>query len=399
MKRIYAVTISVCLLVLAVYYGCRLWLQPDEKEDVLCVGFVYDGDESTSYTYNFSLASDELKHLYGDRIEILTRSNVLDDTVEESLRDLVRKGCRIIFLNGYSPQVMALAPEFPDVQFCQASWKDLSGETVPANYHTFKGEAYQARYVSGIAAGMVLRQLIDRHLIQPSQAQVGYVAAFADPEVISGYTAFLLGIRSAAPEAVMRVRYTHSWSSFSAEKQAAEDLIEEGCMVLSQHTDTIGPAIACEEAALQKNVYYVSYNQSMMNIAPRSALITARINWTPYITGAVDAVLNDNVIESTVKGKVRGNDMSAGFDQGWVEVMDLNSTLAVPGTKEKLDEVIAQFRQGNTGIVFRTDARAVSSTDPAVSYDLKNGYAENESSSYSSFSLLLPDIITIEGEE
>ena len=84
---------------------------------------------------------------YGDRVEILTCSNVLDEEMEEPLRELAEKGCDIIFFNGYSELVMALAPEYPDTQFCQTSYMDMSGLTVPDNYHSFKGEAYQGRYV------------------------------------------------------------------------------------------------------------------------------------------------------------------------------------------------------------------------------------------------------------
>ena len=144
---------------------------------------------------------------------------------------------------------MNLAPEYPNIQFCQTSYMDMNGKTVPDNYHTFKGEAYQGRYVSGIAAGMKINQMIADGVITEDQALVGFVAAFPTSEVISGYTAFLLGVRSVVPKALMRVRYTETWSSYALEKSAAQKLIEDGCVVISQHTDTIGPAIACEEAA------------------------------------------------------------------------------------------------------------------------------------------------------
>ena len=121
----------------------------------------------------------------------------------------------------------------------------MSGVSVPKNYHTFKGEAYQGRYVSGIAAGMKIKQLISDGIITEDQALVGFVAAFSTPEVISGYTAFLLGARSVVPSTKMRVLYTGTWSSYALEKASAQQLIDDGCVIISQHTDTIGPAIAC----------------------------------------------------------------------------------------------------------------------------------------------------------
>ena len=182
MKRVYAATISTCLLAVILVYVYKTWINPNVEQEKIYVGFVYDSDESTSYTYNFSLAADELKKTYDDRIEILSHSNVLDDETEEPLRDLVNKGCSIIFLNGYSPQVLEVAKEYPEVQFCQASWKDMSEESVPENYHTFKGEAYQARYVSGIAAGSVLRQLIDRRLLTPEEPAMARAPFEAEQE-------------------------------------------------------------------------------------------------------------------------------------------------------------------------------------------------------------------------
>ncbi len=395
MKRVYLATLIPCLVIVLAFLGYSNFFQSSEDVGVIRVGFVFDHDESTSYTYNFSLARDELARKYGEDIEILTRSNVPDDATDEPLRELSKKGCSIIFINGYSPQVLDVAREFPDVQFCQASWMDIAGKDVPRNYHSFKGEAYQARYVSGIAAGMVLRSLIDQGTITPAQALVGFVSAFQNPEVISGYTAFFMGIRSVAPEAVMHVRCTGTWSSFSEEKRLTEELLDEGCVVISQHCDTIGPALACEEAAATRNVYYVSYNQSLQHIAPRSALVCARINWVPYITSAVEAVKSKKTIERYVTGSVHGNDMSAGFDHGWVEVSGLHVSLAAPGTQEAVSEAIAQFRRGQKKIAFQTDATAISRTDPSVTLDLKNGYSENTTSSYPSFDYLLPDLIEV----
>ena len=327
---------------------------------------------------------------------ILTRSNVLDDQMEDPIRDLAAKGCDIIFFNGYSELVRQLAPEFPNIQFCQTSYMDMSGQTVPANYHTFKGEAYQGRYVSGIAAGMKIRQLISEGIITEDQAVVGFVAAFPTSEVISGYTAFLLGVRSVVPQAVMRVRYTETWSSYAQEKSAAQQLIAGGCVIISQHTDTIGPAIACEEASQSRPVYFVGYNQSMSEVAPGTSLVTARICWEPYVLAAVDALMTNRKIESTVSGRIHGTDVSAGFEKGWVEMVDLNLQAAAPGTQEAMDSATEQFRRGNTDFVFRGDYRGTDPNDPSDTCDLRNGYIENENTSFPLFHYILSDIITIE---
>lgn len=395
MKRVYIVTAVTCLVILAAFVGIFRVLNLSGGKDHLKVGFIYDNDESTPYTYNFSLAKDAVEKKYGDRVEIFTCSNVLDDEMEEPLRELAEEGCDIIFFNGYSELVRQLSPEYPNIQFCQTSYMDMSDQTVPDNYHTFKGEAYQGRYVSGIAAGTKIKQMISDGIISEDQALVGFVAAFPTSEVISGYTAFILGVRSVVPTAVMRVCYTQTWSSYAQEKSAAQQLIDDGCVIISQHTDTIGPAIACEEASETRSVCFVGYNQSMSEVAPGTSLVTSRICWEPYVIAAVDAVMADKKIESVVTGRIHGSDVSAGFDKDWVEMVDLNLQVAAPGTQEAMDSVIEQFKRGNVDFVFRGDYTGVDPDNPSDTSDLREGYIENENTSYPLFHYILSDIITI----
>lgn len=396
MKRVYITMGLTCAVILAILAGWLQYLNLTGVRDTLTVGFIYDNDESTPYTYNFSLAKDALERRYGDRVTILTCSNVLDDKMEDPLRDLVTKGCDVIFFNGYSELVVKLAPDYPEVEFCQTSYMDMTDRQVPPNYHTFKGEAYQARYVSGIAAGMKIAQMIEEGVIKSDEAVVGFVAAFPTSEVISGYTAFLLGVRSVVPQAVMRVRYTGTWSSYAQEKSAAQALIDEGCVVISQHTDTIGPAVACEETEGERPVYHVGYNQSMSEVAPGTSLIASRICWEPYVTAAVDAVMARKSIEKVVSGRVHGTDVSAGFEKGWVEMVDINQQVAAPGTQKAMDAAIEQFKRGKVDFVFKGDYIGVNPNDPDDTCDLREGYVENATTSFPTFHYILRDVITVE---
>ena len=384
MKRVYITMGLTCAVILAILAGWLHYLNLSGVRDTLTVGFIYDNDESTPYTYNFSLAKDALERRYGDRVTILTCSNVLDDKMEDPLRDLVTKGCNVIFFNGYSELVVKLAPEYPEVEFCQTSYMDMTDKQVPPNYHTFKGEAYQARYVSGIAAGMKIDQMISEGVIKSDEAVVGFVAAFP------------LGVRSVVPQAVMRVRYTETWSSYAQEKSAAQALIDEGCVVISQHTDTIGPAVACEETEGERTVYHVGYNQSMSEVAPGTSLVASRICWEPYVTEAVDAVMARKSIEKVVSGRVHGTDVSAGFEKGWVELVDLNQQVAAPGTQEAVDAAIEQFKRGKGDFVFKGDYVGVNPDNPDDTYDLREGYVENATTSFPTFRYILQDVISVE---
>ncbi len=395
MKRIHIVTLATCFVMLAAFVGVFRLLNPAVGRQSLKVGFIYDNDESTPYTYNFSLAKDTLEKEYGERLEILTCSNVIDEEMEEPLRELAGEGCDIIFFNGYSEMVKELAPEYPNTQFCQTSYMDMSGVSVPENYHTFKGEAYQGRYVSGIAAGMKIGQMISEGTIREDEALVGFVAAYPTSEVISGYTAFLLGVRSIVPTAVMEVSYTNTWSSYAHEKSAAQKLINDGCVVISQHTDTIGPAIACEEISQKKEVYFVGYNQSMAEVAPSSSLVTSRICWEPYVLGAVDAVMNGKPIEKVVEGNIHGSDISAGFERGWVEIIDLNLQVCAPGTQKAMDDAILKFRRGHKESVYYGNYTGKDPDEKNDTIDLHTAYIENENTSYPLFHYILDDVITI----
>lgn len=395
MKRVYITTIVAALLVLAVFSVVHSFWDGADGLDTLRVGFIYDNDESTPYTYNFMLAARALEKEYPDRVKLYSHSNVSDANALEPVQEMVAQGCQIIFTNNYSDEIVEAARQYPNVLFCQNGYYSGSHEDNPDNYHTFNGAIYQGRYVTGVAAGMKLRDMIDSGVISADEALVGYVGAFQSVEIISGYTAFLLGVRSVAPEATMRVRYTGTWNSYSREKAAAKALIEEGCVVIAQHTDTIGPAVACEEASGARHVFHVGYNQNMIDIAPATSLISTRVNWTPYVLGAVEAVLSGKEIEKSLPGSAHGNDIGAGLDQGWVEVLELNRQIAAYGTQERLDKTIEALKKG-TLEVFKGNYIGVNPDDPTDTIDLSQGFKENEATSWPTFKYVLQDVITVE---
>lgn len=360
--------------------------------DVLKVGFVYIGDESEAYTANFIAAENAIADTYGDKVECIPKYNVAEDAIEDPVRELCDAGCGIIFTTsfGYGATVKELASEYPDVQFCQATCADAAEEPVVSNYHNYMGEIYQGRYIAGIVAGMKLQEMIDAGTVTEDTAKIGYVAAFDYAEVISGYTAFLMGVRSIVPTATMEVQYAGTWGDFDTEKTMATALIEDGCVIISQHSDTEGPAEACEDAyAKGAEVYCVSYNQDMTDVAPNTCLISSRQDYAPYEVSAVQAVLDGTEIPV---------DQHAGFNDGWVAMTELNTAIAAEGTQEKIDEVEAAFADGSLKAtdVFKGDYTATNPyTDETI--DLSEGFEENATQSAPAFSYVINEIITIKG--
>ena len=88
--------------------------------------------------------------------------------------------------------------------------------------------------------------------------------------------------------------------------------------------------------------------------------------------------------------------MCAGFDQGWVELTELNHQLAPYGTVEKLNKAIDGLRRGSLE-VFKGNYTGVDPDDPADTIDLNQGYRENANASWPTFHYLLKDVIAVEG--
>ncbi|MBQ6504790.1 MAG: BMP family ABC transporter substrate-binding protein [Flexilinea sp.] len=395
MKRYYLVTFLICFAVLTAFsFIYNIW---EEKVtlDLVRVGFLSENDEMTVNTNNFIQSRNTLEKEFQEHVEIFTKANVGNDQTEEALMELVHSGCNIIFANTRSNAVRVAARNNPDVQFCQISNAVAVNSKGGDNFHTFNARSFEAHYAGGVVAGLKLRELIDSGVITADEALVGYVGSYQTAEVISGFTSFYLGVHSVVPEALMRVRFSQALSNFLVEKNIAKELIDEGCVIIAQNSGTTGPAAACQDAAGKKTVFHVGFNQNMIDIAPSVSLVSPRINWDPYISGAVQAVMNNMPIEEVVSGNVNGNDVWAGFDQGWLEMLELNDNVVSKGTVTEVNRVIEAIKKGQIE-VFKGSFIGENPDDPRIVTDLRWGYPENRSSSKPNFHYLLRDLITVE---
>lgn len=398
MKKINCIALACAILLIAVTHSIvYLKTNNHNTKDKIKVGFIYVGDGCNAYTKNFMKSQEAIALEYGSSVETVAKYNVAEGNEEKYLVELINEGCDLIFGTsyGYQNTFKEYAAKNPDIEFCMATGDNANTDETLPNYHNFMGEIYEGRYITGVVAGMKMKELITEGELKVSEAKVGYVAAFPYSEVISGYTAFYLGVQSIIPEATMTVIYSNSWNDYDEEKKIATQLINEGCVVISQHSDTAGPAVACEEASAKRHVYHVGYNQSMSDIAPTTSLISSRVNWQKYMVAATGAVLEGKSIEKAVKGNVHGKDISGGFAYGWVEMLRLNDTIAAEGTSEKITSLINGFKKGNIN-VFKGNFVGVDPFDSSDTYDLSKGFKENENSSSPKFHYVLKNVITIE---
>lgn len=380
----------ICLL----SFGIHVLTRSEDRS--LKVGFIFVGDEITPYTENFIKAQNHVVSVFSDKIECVTKYNVTEDQIELPLEELVNEKCDYIIAAsyGYGPVVKDMAALHPEIEFCVPTGDNANDEPVLSNYHNCYGTIYQGRYICGVIAGEKLKEMIESKVISAEEAKIGYVAAFPFAEVISGYTAFYLGVQSVVPEATMLVKYTDTWSNYSLEKQVAVELIDEGCVVISQHSDTKGPAVACENSKRALPVYHVGYSQSMTDIAPTRSLVSCSVDYSYYFEQSINALLHGKKIEDCIDGKVYGQDSMAGIEKGWVRILDINYAILPENIDSTVKSVSSKIEKNDIA-VFSGNFTGTDPFDSSNKIDLRTPFIENEKSSSPAFCYVLDDVIKV----
>lgn len=300
------------------------------------LGVICLHDEDSTYDLNFINAVKDAQKALGlsDDQVIIKRNIPESNKCYEAAADLVDEGCNVIFADsfGHEDHMIKAAKEFTDVQFCHATGTKAHTENLP-NYHNAFASIYEGRYLAGIAAGLKLNEMIKAGTITEDKALIGYVGAFTYAEVISGYTSFYLGAKSVCPSVKMNVQFTGSWYDETAEKTTALSLISGGCVLISQHADSMGAPSACEE----KNVPNVSYNGSTVESCPNTFIVSSKINWAPYL---------EYIVKCVAEGKTIDTDWTGTLATGSVQLSDINDKAAAEGTKEAIEAAKAKLESG-----------------------------------------------------
>ena len=305
--------------------------------DQIKVGFIFLHDENSTYDLNFINAAKAACEALGlTEDQYVLRTNVPEgQECYDAAAELADDGCNIVFADsfGHEDFMIQAAREFPEVQFCHATGTKAHTEGLD-NYHNAFASIYEGRYLAGIAAGMKLNEMIEAGEITADQAKMGYVGAFTYAEVISGYTSFYLGAKSVCPSVTMDVTFTGSWYDETAEKEAANKLIAEGCVLVSQHADSMGAPTACEEAGVPN----VSYNGSTLDACPNTFIVSSRIDWEPYFEYMINCVVNGEAIAA---------DWTGTLSTGSVVLTDVNEAAAAEGTAEAIETAKAALEDGS----------------------------------------------------
>ncbi|OKZ83614.1 MAG: BMP family ABC transporter substrate-binding protein [Clostridium sp. 44_14] len=299
------------------------------KEDIK-VGVLYlsDPSEGSGYSYTHDLGVKGMQEnllLSDDQIERKIVDDSDEKATEKAIEECVADGCNIIFTTswGYMQVTADMAEKYPDVYFSHGTGCMSNGK----NFNNYFGRIYQARYLSGIVAGM-----------NTKDNKIGYVAAqdSSNSEVTGGIDAFAIGVESVNPKAKIYVDVTNSWYDEKKEKKASERLLNMGCDVMTQHCDTPYPQTLAQE----KGVYGIGYNSDMSKETPDSCLTSVIWNWSAYYTSAVKSIID---------GTWDGSNYYGGMAEGLVSITDLAS-FAAEGTQQKVDEATAEILSGDNNV-------------------------------------------------
>ena len=302
------------------------------SKDEIKIGVIHIGNpaDGSGYTYAHDLGIQGMQENIGLSDDQIVRKNNVSDgdptATENAIRECIEEGCNVIFGTswGYMDTMEALAEEFPNVIFSHGTGYKNNG----TNMNNYFGRIYQARYLSGIVAGLKTETNL-----------IGYVAAMGieNSEVTGGIDAFAMDVASVNPDAKVYVKVTNSWYDPTEETNCAKALIAEGCDVIAQHCDTPNPQLEAEAAG----VWGVGYNTDMSVDAPKATLTSTIWNWSAYYTSAV---------ESIIDGTWDCTNYYGGMADGLVDIAALNSDLCTDEMADAVEEARAKIMDGSFNV-------------------------------------------------
>lgn len=376
-RKIIALLLAV-FMCLGVFAGCNNQTNQDSDktndgaqntDSSFKVGAIYITSQNDTAGYTFAHhygITTAMKNIGLSEDNLFIVDNIPEDKtqVSNAIDTLAGKGCNIIFgiSFGYIDAFAEAAEkeEYKDIIFSHATGYK-SNET---NFNNYFGRIYQARYLTGIAAGLKALEL--------QNPSIGYVAAYGTEyaETCSGINAFALGVQAVYPEAVVHVNKISTWGDETKERQAAEALIDTyNCCVIAQHCDSAQPQKVAEE----RKIFSCGYNSDMTKESPNAQLTSAIWNWPVYYQTAIEAAMNDpeNFMENV--GIYYG-----GLKENFVGISPVTDNCA-EGTKEIIEKVSDMIISGEwdvftgtklsiseTGEITKVTAATLDNTDSTV---------------------------------
>ena len=270
--------------------------------DPLKVGFIYVGPIGDfGWTHGHDLGRRAIEEKFGDAVKTSYVESVSEGPdAERVIRQLATSGHKLIFTTsfGFMNQTVKVAKQFPDVKFEHAT-----GVQTLDNLAIYSARFYEGRAVIGTMAG---------HLTKTGK--FGYIASFPIPEVVRGINAFILAARKVRPDAQINVVWVNSWYDPGKEADATKALIDQGCDIITQHTDSPAPV----QTAASRGVWCFGQASDMSSFSPDWHATAILDVWGPYYVKRTQAVLD---------GTWQAGATWDGFKQGMVEMSPYSAKL------------------------------------------------------------------------
>ncbi|WP_240791242.1 BMP family ABC transporter substrate-binding protein [Roseomonas sp. AR75] len=247
------------------------------------IGFILVGPVGDfGWSYQHDQGRQAMMRAVGeDRISSTVVESVAPPDFDRVVTQLSRNGARLIFTTSftYFQPTLRAAQRMGNIRF-----ESCTGTAPRApNVAVYDGRFYEGRYIQGVVAAR-----------KSKTKQIGYVAAFPIPEVIHGINTLMRGAWSVDPAMKVRVVWANTWFDPPKEADAARALIDQGCDVLCQHTDSPAPL----QLAEQRGIFGFGQASDMTRFAPRAHLFSSIDDWNDYYIARARALL-DNTWQPT----------------------------------------------------------------------------------------------------
>ena len=253
---------------------------------------------------------------------------------QKIFRKLARKH-DIVFATsfGYMDGMVKAAAKAPDTIFMHAT--GYKGNK--SNMDNYVCHSFQARYLTGIAAGMLSKT-----------NRIGVVGSHPIPEIIRNINALTLGAQTVNPDIEVSIVWINSWFDPPKDMDAAKALLDAGNDILYTTTDSPSVVALAQQAwkTNGKEVWSMGNDAPMGDNGPDRYITGMMFNWN---------VLYKHIVDQLADGKLKmGQRWAWGLQENCVALSPWGKN--VPGeVVNKVETVKMQWVQDDLGTYFPFD--------------------------------------------
>ena len=186
---------------------------------------------------------------------------------------------------GYMDGMEKAAKKNPDTIFMHAT--GYKGNDT--NMDNYVCHSFQARYLTGIAAGMLTKT-----------NKIGVVGSHPIPEIIRNINALTIGAQTVNPDIEVNIVWINSWFDPPKDMDAAKALLEDGNDILYTTTDSPSVVVLAQQAwkTKGKEVWSMGNDAPMGSNGPDRYITGMMFNWN---------VLYKHIVDQLAAGKLKMN--------------------------------------------------------------------------------------------